>query len=234
MTHIVTDMVKETTITSGTGNYALGGAMAGYRSFGQVMANGDTTYYCCVGADNAGLPAFEVGYGTYNSGSGTLARTQIKSNSSNTTAAINWGADSVKAISMVASAFAQLFLDVNGVLTIPKTVSGQSAPAAINSGSAKDLTYANVVRVTLTANTTLGLPNMASGSDEAAMIVELVQDGTGGRTVTWEPGSGKSIKWDSSASAPAINTTAGKETHIAFRKRADGTVYYGQVVWYEA
>lgn len=232
MAFVAADMVRETTSPGGTGPYPLGGAVPGFRAFGAAMSNGDTAFYACKGADSTGAAAFEVGLGTYSAGGNSLARTQILS-SANADAAVDWKAGVECVIYMTSPAEAQLFLDLNGVLTIPKTVSGQYAPAAVNSGTALSPAYANVVRITLTGNATITLPAMAGGTDEAAMIVELVQDGTGGRTVTWASPGGTSIKWDSSATAPPINGAAGKETHVGFRRRADGTVYYGQIIWYE-
>lgn len=78
---IVADRVQEITTTTGTGTLTLGGPAASFRSFGSVMANGDTAYYALsTDAD------FEVGLGTYSTG--TLARTTIIA-SSNGGAAVN-------------------------------------------------------------------------------------------------------------------------------------------------
>lgn len=70
----VANRVKESTLTSGNGTIALAGAMNGYQSFSSVLSNGDTTYYTIVNADN-----WEVGIGTYSSG--TLSRDSILSSS---------------------------------------------------------------------------------------------------------------------------------------------------------
>ena len=43
------DRVKETTTTTGTGTLTLGGASTGYRTFGSVLADSDTTYYAIDG-----------------------------------------------------------------------------------------------------------------------------------------------------------------------------------------
>lgn len=79
------DRVKETSLTSGTGTYALAGAVQGFRAFSAV-GNGNTCYYAVTDGND-----WEVGLGTYASGGNTLARTSILA-SSNAGAAVSWGA----------------------------------------------------------------------------------------------------------------------------------------------
>ena len=45
MALILKDRVKETTTTTGTGDFSLGGADSTFEAFSSYMANGDTTYY---------------------------------------------------------------------------------------------------------------------------------------------------------------------------------------------
>jgi hypothetical protein len=87
---VVADRIKETSTTSGTGTLTLSGASAGFRSFADI-GNGNTTYYAIVDA-TAGT--WEVGIGTYTSSGTTLSRDTILSNSSGTTAAIDFAANS--------------------------------------------------------------------------------------------------------------------------------------------
>ncbi len=70
----ISDRVKETTVTTGTGTITLGGAVTGFRTFASVLSNADTTYYAIVGSSE-----FEVGLGTF-SGS-TLTRDTVLSSS---------------------------------------------------------------------------------------------------------------------------------------------------------
>ena len=77
MALILNDRVKETTTTSGTNNFILGGAVSGYQAF-SVIGNGSQTYYAC--ADQVGTN-WEVGIGTYVSSTNTLSRDTILSSS---------------------------------------------------------------------------------------------------------------------------------------------------------
>lgn len=83
MAHIIDDRVRETSTTTGTGSLTLAGVVAGYQSFDDAMANGDTCFYCIKMGS-----AWEVGLGTYSSSS-VLARTTVYS-SSNGDAAVNF------------------------------------------------------------------------------------------------------------------------------------------------
>ena len=85
MSLIVADRVQETTNTTGTGAYTLGGVVAGFRTFASVASNSDTVYYSVT--DNVN---YEVGLGTYTSSGGTIARTTVFA-SSNSNNAVNWG-----------------------------------------------------------------------------------------------------------------------------------------------
>lgn len=83
MALVLSDRIKETTTTTGTGTYTLAGAETGFESFSSI-GDGNTTYYCCTdGVD------FEVGIGTYTATGTTLARTTILQ-SSNSDDAVNW------------------------------------------------------------------------------------------------------------------------------------------------
>ena len=88
MALVLSDRIKETTTTTGTGTYTLGGAVSGFETFTANLSNGDTTYYCCTDGTD-----FEVGLGTYASTGTKLTRTTIIS-SSNSNNAVNWSSGS--------------------------------------------------------------------------------------------------------------------------------------------
>lgn len=104
MALVLKDRVWESSTSTGTGNFVLGGTKTGYRTFSSVLANGDTCFYTIV-ADN-GL--WETGLGTYNSGTNSLTRTTRYDNSSGTTAAIDFAAGAKEVfLSLPASRFVE-------------------------------------------------------------------------------------------------------------------------------
>ena len=114
MTFILKDRVKETTTTTGTGAYSLGGSSATFDTFQTYMSNGDTTYYS-VAHTVSGTDEWEVGLGTWNSNN-TLSRTTVLAGS-NGTSAVNFQAGP-KDIFMTYPADKALFRDANGNLTV--------------------------------------------------------------------------------------------------------------------
>ncbi len=80
------DRVKESSSTTGTGTFTLGGAVSGFETFSAGIGGSNTTYYCIF---ETGTNNFEVGLGTLNSGASTLARTYVIS-SSNSDAKVNF------------------------------------------------------------------------------------------------------------------------------------------------
>lgn len=86
MANNIYDLVEQTSTTTGTAGYVMSGSVDGRRAFSNV-ANGDVVPYGAV--DDSG--GFEFGFGTWNSGTSTLARTLVLT-SSNAGAAVNWAA----------------------------------------------------------------------------------------------------------------------------------------------
>ena len=80
------DRVKESSATTGTGTFTLGGAVSGFESFSAGIGGDNTTYYCIF---ETGTNNFEVGLGTLNGSASTLARTYVIS-SSNSDAKVNF------------------------------------------------------------------------------------------------------------------------------------------------
>lgn len=88
MAHVLSDRVKETSTTTGTGTLTLAGAVANFRTFTSVLANGDTTLYAII---HQSANEWEVGLGTFTTSGTTLARTTVLG-SSNGGAAVNLSA----------------------------------------------------------------------------------------------------------------------------------------------
>lgn len=87
MALVLKDRVQETTVTPGTSDFTLDGAVLSYQTFAAI-GNGNTTYYA---AYDAVAGDWEVGIGTYSTTGPTLARTTILS-SSNGGSIVSFGA----------------------------------------------------------------------------------------------------------------------------------------------
>ena len=126
MALIVADRVQETSTTTGTGNFTLGGAVTGFQAFSSVLASADTTYYTI--ADQGGAN-WEVGLGTFTSPS-TLARTTILS-SSNAGSAVNFTAGT-KSVFITYPAGRSVLSNASGVVTVPTGGTGAATLTANN------------------------------------------------------------------------------------------------------
>lgn len=92
MAHLTEDRVLETSTSTGTGTFALAGAITGFRTFASVLAVSDTCWYYIEGVDANGLATgeWEAGLGTY-SATNVLTRTTVQ-RSSNANAAVTFSA----------------------------------------------------------------------------------------------------------------------------------------------
>ena len=120
MALVLSDRIKETTTTTGTGTYTLGGAVSGFETFTANLSNSDTTYYCCTDGTD-----FEVGLGTFTSSGTTLARTTIIS-SSNSNNAVSWSSGSRDVFCTLPGSKA-VVLDANGALSTGITVQDEGS-----------------------------------------------------------------------------------------------------------
>lgn len=86
------DRIQETATTTGTGDFALAGAVTGFKTFASRYSVGDSLYYAIQSVSASGIPSgdWEVGIGTY-SAAATLSRTTVLA-SSNSDALVNFGA----------------------------------------------------------------------------------------------------------------------------------------------
>jgi hypothetical protein len=81
-----------------------------------------------------------------------------------------------------------------------------------------DASLGNQQEVTLGGNRTIALANWVDGDE---VKFDVIQDGTGSRTLTWP-----TVRW-AGGSAPTLTTTAGKWDTVVIRRR--GTEYAGYV-----
>ena len=119
MALVISDRIKESSTTTGTGTLTLGGAVTGFETFTANLSNGDTTYYCCT--DNTD---FEVGLGTFTTSGTTLARTTILA-SSNSNNAVNWSSGT-RTVFCTLPAAKTVFLDASGNTSVSGSVTAGS------------------------------------------------------------------------------------------------------------
>ena len=112
MALVINDRVKVTSTTTGTGAFALGAAVTGFETFAAGIGNNNTTYYTIF---EQGTANFEVGLGTL-SGSTTLQRDTVLSNSAGNTSKINFnsGGSSTLDVFCTMPASKSVFLDASG------------------------------------------------------------------------------------------------------------------------
>ena len=89
MALVLKDRVKETSVTTGTGDVTFGGAVTGFDTFSTGVGNSNTTYYAIV---NRTVDEWEVGLGTLAGDSSTMTRTTVLTNSDGNTSAITLSA----------------------------------------------------------------------------------------------------------------------------------------------
>ncbi|MHB1310577.1 MAG: hypothetical protein ACYC3L_01075 [Gemmatimonadaceae bacterium] len=101
---------------------------------------------------------------------------------------------------------------------------GQASATRYNAGDSGatltlDFNNGNIQRTKLTANCTFTLSNPVTG---ASYFIELLQDATGSRTVTWPA----TVKWEG-GTAPTLTTTASRKD--AFVLTWNGVAYLGVI-----
>lgn len=86
-----TDRILEIAAAPSTGVVALGGAVAGYRTFASILVNGDTCPYFIEAVDTNGNPTgqWERGFGTFST-TPSLTRSTVVDGSSGTSAIVNF------------------------------------------------------------------------------------------------------------------------------------------------
>ena len=214
MALVLNDRVKETTTTTGTGTLTLGGAVTGFETFAAGIGNSNTTYYAVI---LPGSAEFEVGLGTLNSDSSTIARTTIIS-SSNSDNAVNFSAGT-KNIFCTIPASKSVFLDASGNTSVGAdlsvgddlTVEGGVISFRSNSGSPASLRmYCEVSNAhfqtlqpqphAASAANTLRLPNSGDSGTQDLVAVDITQTLTN-KTLTTPTINGATLGSDNIATA---------------------------------
>jgi hypothetical protein len=112
------DRVKESSSTTGTGTFTLGGAVTGFETFAAGIGGSNTTYYCIF---ETGTANFEVGFGTLNGAASTLARTYVIS-SSNSDAKVNFAGATEVFCTVPGSKIGLPFPEENASSSAPKII----------------------------------------------------------------------------------------------------------------
>jgi hypothetical protein len=171
MAEVTADRVYETSTTTGTGSYTLAGAIAGYRAFSAVCANGDTVRCFVEEVDANGVPngGWEVGVYTWGTG-GVLARTTVEA-SSNAGAAVSWVAGTRRiGLGVTASKL---------TTPLPPNVQAVTSSATVTPTFSNDL-----VKVTAQA-AALALANpTGTAVDGLGMVIRIKDNGTA-RAITY-------------------------------------------------
>jgi hypothetical protein len=213
------------TRTTGQGTITLGPGITGFATFAEAGAVDGTAYsYVIEEGDD-----WEIGTGTYASGAVTLTRTVTKSK-------IN-GSTGTSKMDLLGSAVVSCAARAEDLLTQAQLVNGASAAEFIantadktlltqsmwQAGAFVSLTDATTIAVdmstfinatvTLGGNRTLGNPTNTKVGQTG--MIEIVQDGTGNRTLTY--GS----NWEfTGGTAPVLSTSANASDTLLYTVRS--------------
>lgn len=164
---------------------------------------------------SSGTDKFFKGEITVN-GSGTQGYTAIELDVTETAT----GSGTKRLLDLKVGASSKFSVNNKGGANSAGTISFASEIDNGNSSTADtvDWTAGNKQRSTLTGNCTF---TFTAPSGPCNLILKLIQDGTGSRTVTWPA----TVKWPS-GSAPTLSTAASSIDIVSFYY--DGTNYFGQ------
>jgi hypothetical protein len=180
------DNVKETSTTTGTGTYDLDGAVTGFQTF---VAGIGTTNTCLYAVSDG--TDWETGIGTVtDAATDTLARTTVLA-SSNSDAAVNWGAGTK---TLVCTYIADRAVSRDNVITLTnKTLDDAKFDISINTQTGTSYTLAltdssKIVEMNNASANTLTIPTNASVAFPVGTMITITQYGAGTTTVTGDTG----------------------------------------------
>lgn len=183
MALVLKDRVKETTATTGTGSYVLAGAVTGFQSFTDALADGDTTHYAVEDGTN-----WETGLGTWTESTATLARTTIYE-SSNSGNAVDWGSGN-KDIFITKPASRDSTITVYATVNDLPTTGNQAGDQAYVSGNNRlylhnGTGWYNIALVNQTPTVSGNSASYSLATDGTATVVTLTGTDPEGLPLTW-------------------------------------------------
>ena len=193
MVNQIFDRIAEISATTGTGSFALGGAVSpAYRTFASKFSVSDTPIYLAQAVDGGGNPTgqWDTGKGTL-TGSTTLARTTVYDNSSNNTSLISFTGGSLQIWCVLAT---NLLLPlVQGKVPGFFTVSTQNTNYTFTASDVNTL-----VRHTDSSNYTWTIDTFANTGIGAGNVITGTSESTGTLTIA-SPSGGSLIRLDSTS-----------------------------------
>lgn len=137
------DVVRFRAVSTGTGNFVVSSAIAGYQTPASAQMVDGQVYKYRAESDN--LAQWECGYGVYTVSSTTLARTKILFNSAATQAAISF----TLAPQVAIVAYAEDVIPIDGQLFgLTMSTAGASTTLTVAAGWCADSTAVNIMRTT--------------------------------------------------------------------------------------
>ena len=237
MAFTVKNRTKQTSTTNGTTNVVMTGSVSGFQTFGNALSDGDTTYYAIVDPANG---IWEVGLGTWASGTSTLTRTTIVESSSGSSA-INFTGSVSKDVFITEPASKSLlegssaisnaeFLKKSGNVIEGRSTSEVLSDIGALSTSVASSTYAPLSGATftggVTANSGISIDNitidgteidLSSGNFTLDVAGNITLDADDGGHVRFKDGGAEYLSIYEDASNNPIIQASIADTNILFK-----------------
>lgn len=214
-------LIAESTVSSGTGDIVLGGALSGFNAISSIVSDGQA---CVVYVEDGNESDWFFALCTYTSSGNSLSRDQIL-----------WSSNGGSNVSLSANTHTVTIEPLPGYVTGPvnyldqllsrpelKDYSETLQTPGISSGTLElDLETGNTFSVTLTEDvTTLTISNPPASGKTGSFSLKLAQDATGGRAFAFPA----SIKF-SGGSAPTLSSGADEYDRLVFITEDGGTTW---------
>ncbi|MBF0273580.1 MAG: hypothetical protein HQL98_16165 [Magnetococcales bacterium] len=204
------DRIKETATVTGTGDYFLSGAIAGYRRFTDPFGGGVISYCAEKGRQ------WEVGEGVLDWGTNKISRTTILC-SSNDGNPVDWGVDELVTISNVVTA-SMLQRGVNNVAAII----GKAGTLAISTGTTRwyppqEMTFTSIDAWLGTASAGAAVNFTVRQNGNYSLFSGSIPAGSNRMAATAIPSTLMSVNnWFSLNITQIGTTTAGADLNVRF------------------